>query len=49
MKYYEDDSHKIPEYIRNMSPEEVEQKAAEYAEELRKEKQKRLKNRLASA
>jgi hypothetical protein len=46
MTWFEDDSHKIPECIRNMPREEVERKAAECAEQLRKDRDKLRKDPL---
>jgi hypothetical protein len=38
MRYFEDDSHKIPDYIRNMPPEELKKKIAECDEQLKRER-----------
>jgi hypothetical protein len=49
MKWFEDDSHQIPDYIKNMPPEEVERIATEYEEQFFKESALRRKNQKASA
>jgi hypothetical protein len=48
MTWFEDDSHKIPESIRNMPKEEVERKAAEFEEQLRKERNVKRNNPLSA-
>jgi hypothetical protein len=48
MTWFEDDSHKIPEYIKNMPREEVERKAAECTEQLRKERDSVRKDPLSA-
>jgi hypothetical protein len=48
MTWFEDDSHTIPESIRNMPKEEVERKAAEIAEQLRRERDAKRKKPLSA-
>jgi hypothetical protein len=38
MRYFEDDSHKIPDYIKNMPPEKLKKLIAKYDEQLRQER-----------
>jgi hypothetical protein len=47
--WFEDDSREVPEYIKNMPTEELDRHIAEFEEELRKEKARRNKAKLASA
>jgi hypothetical protein len=49
MTWFEDDSHTIPDYIKNMPREELDRRIEEYEEELRKERARRLKLKLESA
>jgi hypothetical protein len=44
-----DDSHVIPDYIRNMPREERKQRIAEYAEQLRKERAIRQQSKPTNA
>jgi hypothetical protein len=48
MTWFEDDSHEIPESIRNMTKEEVERKAAELADQLRRERDTMRKKPLSA-
>jgi hypothetical protein len=49
MRYFEDDSHKIPDEIRNLSREELKKRVAECDEILRKERELRRQAKAQSA
>ncbi|MDR0944299.1 MAG: hypothetical protein LBM41_07195 [Ruminococcus sp.] len=48
MTWFEDDSHEIPESIRNMPKEEVERKSAELLDQLRRERDAKRKKPLSA-
>jgi hypothetical protein len=48
MTWFEDDSHKIPDSIKKMPPDEVEKIAAAYEEQLRRESAKLKKGSLSA-